>query len=236
MKWIMVILILALVLIAGCTQQSTQYVCSDGSTVSNPSLCPQTTPQPSQQPSSQVQPQPAQPKNLTTDEMKSTVYQTIRKYISQSTIGNFVYQDRWTGQYASDSWYYPQTTEDLSKYVIFARIDDYHYNKGGPDTLEYLLSIFSTSQVPNVTHSVYIKDIENGKILISESQTNLPDNVSREMFSMTFNCQDKYQIVIWTADFNGDSQYIWPIYKDYTIDKVAMENMANEILSKCNNP
>jgi hypothetical protein len=42
MKWIMVILILALVLIAGCTQQSTQYVCSDGSTVSNPSLCPQT--------------------------------------------------------------------------------------------------------------------------------------------------------------------------------------------------
>jgi hypothetical protein len=52
MKWLIVVLILAVVLIAGCTQQVTQYVCSDGSTVSSPDLCPKTTPQ---------QPAPTQP-------------------------------------------------------------------------------------------------------------------------------------------------------------------------------
>jgi uncharacterized protein YkwD len=45
MKWLIAILILAIVLIAGCTQTTpilTQYVCPNGSTVNNPSLCNET--------------------------------------------------------------------------------------------------------------------------------------------------------------------------------------------------
>jgi len=57
MKWFMIILILAIVLIAGCTQQATQYVCSDGSTVSSPDLCPKTTNQQTTPNQSAPQPQ-----------------------------------------------------------------------------------------------------------------------------------------------------------------------------------
>jgi len=43
MKWLMALMVLTIVLIAGCTQP-TQYLCSDGSTVSSPNLCPSRTP------------------------------------------------------------------------------------------------------------------------------------------------------------------------------------------------
>ena len=43
MKKIILLTIVSIILVAGCTQQQTAlYVCSDGSTVSSPSLCPST--------------------------------------------------------------------------------------------------------------------------------------------------------------------------------------------------
>ena len=165
-----------------------------------------------------------QHENLTIEELKSTVYQAIRKYVPQSTIGDFEYVDRMSTEYTFDSWHYPSRDEDLSKNVIQAHIYDYHYGMGGPDTLESLLS----KRVNVKEDEVYIKELENGKVLISDTKT---DYFSRYEYLMTFNCQNKYQIIFQTIDFYDNNP--WPIYENYTIDRTAMENMANEILSKC---
>lgn len=165
-----------------------------------------------------------QHENLTIEELKSTVYQAIRKYVPQSTIGDFEYVDRMSTEHPFDSWHYPSRNEDLSKNVIQAHIYDYHYDMGDPDTLESLLS----KRVNVKEDEVYIKELENGKVLISDTKN---DYFSRYEYLMTFNCQNKYQIIFQTIDFYGNNP--WPIYENYTIDRIAMENMANEILSKC---
>jgi hypothetical protein len=41
MKKLLLLGLITIIFIAGCTQQTTMYVCSDGSSVSNPTLCPE---------------------------------------------------------------------------------------------------------------------------------------------------------------------------------------------------
>lgn len=175
-------------------------------------------------PTTTTRPTTTQPKEtLTTNEMKSIVYQAIRKHIPESTISGYEHESR-TYQRCGDYWYYPQK-EDWSKHVIFATIQVCNLNDAY--TPEYILSI-SSGYSPG---EIYIKNLENGKILVIDKKVEFSYGGGRYDFTVQFPCQNRYYITIATTDFYGED--IWSIYKDYDIDKVSIENMVNEILGHC---
>ena len=219
--------LILIVLVSGCFQEETSTETSETETPSET-----VTPQSSETPANA-----SEMKKLSADEMKSTVYQAIRKYIPASTIGEFTEHETFPITQCGESWYYPMKYTGFgNEHVAGAVVQVCPEEDGGPYTLEYMLSIQHDPKLGET----YIKTLENGKVLVGDSKheyDDLPGEQGRYTFGMQFPCQDLYYINIYTFDFYGEGfsplYNISPIYEEYTIDKIAIENMVNEILNKC---
>jgi len=170
------------------------------------------------------------PVNDTAKYIKSLAYNTTLKYVPKTIAGDFMYVPRPNDTVAFDTWEYPQlfTGINTSKYVIAIGIRDYHFDLGGPSSIYDRIPTQGTT-----SGEMYIENTENGRILVTDrtlQYTQTPPSGKYE-YSVEFTCQAKYDIKITTWDFYGAD--VLPLFKDYDIDKMAINNAAAEILNYC---
>ena len=208
-RLVFLILVLGIVFISGCTND-TEPIPTTTTTTTTIKLIETTT---------------TTKQKLTDDEIKSIVYQAIRKYIPESKIKDYEHEIR-AYEYCGEYWYYPEKNVKWKETVVSATIQVCDYDNE-PYELDYILSTY----VELNPQETYIKDIGKGEVLINDRKVEFDDEQGRYDFSMKFPCQDKYLIEIYTTDFYGDNT--WSIYEEYDIDKVSFEEMVNEILGHC---
>jgi hypothetical protein len=167
------------------------------------------------------------PANDTAKEIKAAVYDAIRRYVPKAAEGNFSYVPRPNITVAFDEWQYPQllTKLNISRYVIWISIRDYHFGLGGPP------SIYDKLASPAYASSnVHVKIVQNGRILENETTsefTTTPPS-GRYDLSVEFNCGTSYEIKIHSWDFYGGN--VSALYKDYDLSNLAIENAASEVM------
>lgn len=168
--------------------------------------------------------------NDTAKEIKPLVYNTTLRYVPKAIAGVFTYVPRPNDTVAFDTWEYPQLPAVLntSKYVVSIVIKDYHFGLGGPTSIYDRIPTQGTA-----SSEMYIESIDNGKVLVTDRTTEYTKTPpsGRYDYSVEFTCNTKYDIKISTWDFYGAD--VLPLYKDYDIDKMAIERAASEILNYC---
>ena len=168
--------------------------------------------------------------NDTAKEIKTIVYDTVRKYVPMAAAGDFEYGPRPNETVAFDTWHYPDFLANVntSKHVVYASIKDYHFGLGAPKSLYDRL----VESPEYGTSEIYMKNLENGNIVVTDKdiKSGTPGS-GRYDFSVELTCNRTYDIRIYTWDYYGTD--VLPIYKDYNIDRFEIEKAASEILGTC---
>ncbi|MFA6073469.1 MAG: hypothetical protein WC758_05125 [Candidatus Woesearchaeota archaeon] len=237
-KVIMIIMLILIITFAtGCQKSApivqTKYVCADGKEVSDSSLCKTTNSADTSAPS-QNNVVPAQnnaPKTMSTSELTSLVQSTIRKYIPEASSKPFIYGETYPRTKCGENWYYPskETTSDI---VVTAQINVCDVN----DAYDNAYTITELSRSPITT----VKHLSNGDVMLDERKNEFTANSGRYDYGMSFPCQNKFNIAIYTWDFYGDSlpspnsgDTAFQVFNTYDIDKSTFDKMVNEILGYC---
>lgn len=183
---------------------------------------------------------------FTLEEVKTLVYQTIKKYVPEAPVGGFNVKDTLSPEDDAkcvEKWLYPDDSIVDENY----KMDHVLYGwitvceKGYAGTVEDMKEYFENKYEGYSPSEVYIKTLENGKVLIwdivsefeAESDDGTISIAHERAYSIFFVCQDTYKFYIATFDMIEEDYYLADAYPDYKIDKNAINSIANEIMGKC---